>query len=87
MAGYAALEQLQQLAEDFPIPEYGRYVQEPARSDRHGVTYVPPPVPDPVKRTAAVVGAGAAAGLGAVWLVRRNRRSSKTEEVEIERAA
>lgn len=87
MAGYAALDQLNRLAEDFPIPEYGRYVKEPARSDRHGLTYVPPPVPDPVKRTAAVVGAGVAAGAGAVWLIRRNRRSRRTENVEIDRAA
>jgi glyoxylase-like metal-dependent hydrolase (beta-lactamase superfamily II) len=88
MAGYAALEQLQQLAQDFPIPEYGRYVQQPARSNRHGVTYVPPPVPDPVKRTAAIVSAGAAVGAGAFWFVRRQwANNRKEEEVEIDRAA
>jgi glyoxylase-like metal-dependent hydrolase (beta-lactamase superfamily II) len=88
MAGYAALEQLQQLAQDFPIPEYGRYVHQPARSNRHGVTYVPPPVPDPVKRTAAIVSAGAAVGAGAFWFVRRQwANNRKEEEVEIDRAA
>lgn len=45
MRGPAMLAALRILARDFDqvaVPEKGRYVDEPARADRSGVTYVPP---------------------------------------------
>jgi len=35
-------EELQRLAERFPIPVRGRYVRDPVRADESGVTYLPP---------------------------------------------
>jgi glyoxylase-like metal-dependent hydrolase (beta-lactamase superfamily II) len=86
MSGSEALEQLRNLARNFPFPEYGRYVSDPARSDESGLTYLPPPAPDPVKRYAIATLAGTA-GIGAgVWLARR--RSNRNRYIsEIERAA
>lgn len=63
ISGFKAAEQLQKLAEDFPIPEHGRYVREAAEADEDGVTYLPPPVPDPLPKIAAGVGAAALAGI------------------------
>ena len=84
MNGEGALQQLRQLARHFPFPEYGRYVGDPARSDESGITYLPPPVPDAVKRYAlAGLAAGGAVG-AAFWLAKRQR----VEQFEdIDRAA
>jgi glyoxylase-like metal-dependent hydrolase (beta-lactamase superfamily II) len=76
MSGHEALEQLQQLAQDFPVPDYGRYVDEPARSDETGITFLPPPVADPVKR-AAIVGGAVVTGLAAGSLVMRRARKKQ----------
>lgn len=71
MSGWGALEQLRQLATHFPIPERGRYVNESVRYYEGGIAYLPPPVPDTVKRT-AVITTAAAATLGAgLWLAKR----------------
>jgi glyoxylase-like metal-dependent hydrolase (beta-lactamase superfamily II) len=72
MSGEDALQQLRELARNFPVPDYGRYVQEPAQFDDNGIAYLPPPVPDPVKRNTmmAVAGVSAVAGL-AIWMNRR----------------
>ncbi len=70
----SAADQLNQLAEHFPIPEHGRYVPEPARADETGVTYLPPKPPDTMLRVVTGVGAAAVvAGLGAMLL----RKSTK----------
>jgi glyoxylase-like metal-dependent hydrolase (beta-lactamase superfamily II) len=37
-----AANELQRLANHFPIPVRGRYVRDPVRADETGVTYVPP---------------------------------------------
>jgi glyoxylase-like metal-dependent hydrolase (beta-lactamase superfamily II) len=74
MSGAEAGEQLNALAEQFPVPEKGRYVNEPVRTDESGITYLPPPVSDPLPKVAAGIGvAAAAAGLTAA-LVARSRR-------------
>jgi len=52
---------LQELAEHFPIPEQGRYVPEPARTDENGITYLPPKPPDRLVRATVGVSAAAAA--------------------------
>ena len=71
MSGDDALQQLRELARDFPVPDHGRYVQEPARFDDNGIAYLPPPVPDPVKRNTMIAIAGLSAVGVAIWMNRR----------------
>jgi hypothetical protein len=71
-----AADQLQKLADHFPVPEHGRYVNEPARADETGITYLPPPAFDPVPKVATGVAAAAViAGVGAIVLKKRLGRS------------
>jgi glyoxylase-like metal-dependent hydrolase (beta-lactamase superfamily II) len=84
MSGADATEELRQLAKNFPIPEHGRYVKEPARYDENGISYLPPPSPDPVKWTAVGVGAAALAGAG---VVAARKRARNREKDEVTRAA
>lgn len=73
-----AADQLAELAKNFPIPEHGRYVPEPARADETGVTYLPPKPPDRLLRTFkgfAVATLLAAAG---VVLLRKMTSGKKT---------
>jgi glyoxylase-like metal-dependent hydrolase (beta-lactamase superfamily II) len=75
MRGEALLQQLDDLADRFDrvaLPSDGRYVREPAEADEHGVTYVPPPVFDPLPKLAAALGVAALAA-GAVYWSRRRR--------------
>jgi glyoxylase-like metal-dependent hydrolase (beta-lactamase superfamily II) len=65
-----ALEELRALARNFPFPDNGRYVGDPARSDESGIGYLPPPVADPVKRFALAAVAGAALAAAALWYAR-----------------
>jgi glyoxylase-like metal-dependent hydrolase (beta-lactamase superfamily II) len=69
-----AAEELSELAKHFPIPEHGRYVNEPARADETGVTYVPSAPRDRVPKIAVGLAAGIAiASVGAV--IAKKRRS------------
>lgn len=69
----AAAAPLQKLADDFPIPEHGRYVREPVRADEHGITYLPPKPPDRLVRAAVGVSAAAVAiGVGSYLVYKRN---------------
>lgn len=62
--------QLKELAENFPIPEHGRYVAEPARADETGVTYVPPKPPDTLVRLATGVSAAVVLGAVGAWFLK-----------------
>ena len=73
MSGEDAQQQLSELARNFPAPEHGRYVIEPAQLDDNGIAYLPPPAPDPVKRNALLALAGVSAIGLAIWLNRRTR--------------
>lgn len=73
MSGEEATQQLRDLAENFPIPHYGRYVHSPAVTNEQGIVELPPPVPDPVKRTALVGLAVAGAAATSVWLATRKK--------------
>ena len=86
MSGAGALEELRELARNFPVPEHGRYVHEPALTDQNGITYLPPPVPDPVKRTALIGAAAAGAIAGGIWLATRPAAEER-EDIEWRRAA
>ena len=72
MAGDEATQQLRALAEDFPVPHYGRYVSKPAVTDEQGIIELPPPVPDPVKRT-ALLGLAVAGAATSVWWATRKK--------------
>ncbi len=66
MSGSEVAVELHDLAVNFPMPERGRYVPNPARTDEHGVQYVPPEPPDPLPNLAAAL--GIAVALGAILL-------------------
>jgi glyoxylase-like metal-dependent hydrolase (beta-lactamase superfamily II) len=73
--GVEATDGLQQLANFFPMPAHGRYVNDPARLDENGVAYIPPAPEDsfPQRITLAIVGVGLLAG-AALLLQRRQQR-------------
>lgn len=85
MRGAQAATQLRALANNFPIPEDGRYVREAAKTDERGIVYLPPPVPDPVK-IGTLVAVGIAGAVGAGLLV-RNRRRNASNAQDLEEAA
>lgn len=70
-----AAGQLQQLAHHFPIPSHGRYVNEPARADETGVTYLPPPPFDPVPKIATGVATAAVLASAGALVLKKRRRS------------
>ncbi len=60
MSGSDVATDLNDLAVNFPMPEHGRYVPEPAQTDERGIRYVPPAVPDPLPKLLAAAGITAA---------------------------
>jgi glyoxylase-like metal-dependent hydrolase (beta-lactamase superfamily II) len=72
MSGPAVAAGLADLARDFPRPRRGRYASQPARADETGVTFVPPPAPDPAPKIALAVGLAAVAIGALVALSRRD---------------
>ena len=63
MSGSNVAADLSDLAVNFPMPEHGRYVPEPAQTDERGIRYVPPAAPDLFPKLAAAVGITAVLGL------------------------
>ena len=59
MSGSEVAIELQDLAANFPMPDHGRYVPEPAQTDELGIRYVPPAVPDPLPKLLAAAGIAA----------------------------
>lgn len=77
LAGPALRQGLWALARTFrawAVPRRGRYVQAPARADRRGTVYVPPPVSPPHPEALPL---GLALLAGSWWLYRRLRRSDR----------
>jgi glyoxylase-like metal-dependent hydrolase (beta-lactamase superfamily II) len=77
MRGDRLQRDLRDLAANFRsrgIPKHGRYVRQPAITDRSGVVFVPPPVADVVGRTVAGVAAVAVAAFALSAVRRRNGR-------------
>lgn len=60
-------DDLQIFADEFPMPDHGRYADRPAQTDERGVLFVPPPAPDPFLPVAA----GASLAAMTVWWLRR----------------
>jgi glyoxylase-like metal-dependent hydrolase (beta-lactamase superfamily II) len=87
MSGPEAEEELRALVEQFPIPEKGRYVNEPVRADENGITYLPPPVSDPLPKVAAGIGVAAAAAGVTAALVARSRKVKREKKEREEQEA
>ncbi len=66
MVGDDATRAMEHFAAHFSPPREGRYVRRPARTDEHGVVFLPPPVADPVG--GAIRGAAIAAAVTGVVL-------------------
>lgn len=75
MAGETLAADLEEFAQDFTTPKYGRYVTEPARFDENGVVFTPPPAPDYRAGVAAGVGVAALIGVGIYALARRKNEN------------
>ena len=74
MRGEHVASELSELSRHFTtdaVPRRGRYVRQPARADRTGVVFVPPPVPDVVGRAVAGVAAAAVAAFAFAAIRRR----------------
>ena len=74
MRGEHVASELYDLSRHFTtdaVPRRGRYVRQPARADRTGVVFVPPPVPDVVGRAVAGVAAAAVAAFAFAAIRRR----------------
>jgi glyoxylase-like metal-dependent hydrolase (beta-lactamase superfamily II) len=85
MRGALATSQLRALANNFPVPENGRYIYEAARTNESGIVYLPPPSADPVK-IGAWIAAGAGVGVAA-GVILRQRWPGRSEEHKIKKAA
>ncbi len=72
-----AQDELQALADNFPIPTHGRYVDEPARVDANGVTYLPPAPPDRTPRIAAGLAIGITIATTGILIARKQDQKSK----------
>ncbi len=66
-------DELENLAANFPVPEHGRYVKQPARFDENGITYLPPAPPDNAPKVAAGVAIGALLTVAGVSLLKKPR--------------
>lgn len=71
MSGAYVKSQLRGLAEQFPVPHTGRYIETPARFDEEGVRELPPPVPDPLPKVVAGAAVAVAAVATIIALMRR----------------
>ena len=84
MVGRHVMEQLRDLADNFPIPAQGRYAAIPAETDETGLVLLPPPAPDPLPRIAAAIGIAAVTGIAFMAL---NAALNKPDRRRIKSAA
>ncbi len=75
LAGIAVAQAARYFAATFAAPVHGRYISEPAAMGPAGLEWVPPPVPDPLPRTAAKSALVVLGGLGLAAAGRRLRRA------------
>ncbi|MCB2378989.1 MBL fold metallo-hydrolase [Hymenobacter sp. BT635] len=75
--GPEAEEGLSALAANFPMPTYGRYVLEPARTDESGVQYIPNAPIDTLPAKLALVGAGIGLAVTAAALLSGRKKKKK----------
>ncbi|TGE08435.1 MBL fold metallo-hydrolase [Hymenobacter fodinae] len=77
--GAEAAAGLQRLADEFPMPTSGRYVQDPARLDENGVAYLPPAPSDPIRTKLAIAGVGLGALVGTALLIKKQQKKKQNE--------
>ncbi|MBX0290351.1 MBL fold metallo-hydrolase [Hymenobacter sp. HSC-4F20] len=77
--GPEAAAGLQKLADEFPMPAQGRYVQDPARLDENGVAYLPAAPHDPIRQKFAIAAAGLGALVGVAVLIKRYQKHKQNE--------
>ncbi|WP_374164245.1 hypothetical protein [Arcticibacter sp. MXS-1] len=73
MYGQELKDSLQHLIEHFEeeaVPDYGRYVKEPARANKNGVQYIPRRVANP-RVLAGIAIVGALTALSLVWGIKK----------------
>jgi glyoxylase-like metal-dependent hydrolase (beta-lactamase superfamily II) len=76
IASSGLTSELDRFAADFRPPARGRYVENPAKTDLHGVVYEPPPRTDRLPRIAAGLVAGTFVLAGALYH-KRGRKASR----------
>ena len=76
ITGPEAAAGLRRLADNYELPDQGRYLREPARTDASGVEHLPPKPVDKLPRQAAAVGAGLLLA-GATWLLVGGRQKKR----------
>ncbi|MBC6613267.1 MBL fold metallo-hydrolase [Hymenobacter sp. BT507] len=82
ITGLEATMGLQRLADEFPLPLYGRYAYTPARLDENGVAHLPAAPPDQLpKKLIAVAGASVLA-LGLTFLFDKKKKKAKRAKPE-----
>lgn len=79
MSGSDVASELNDLAVNFPMPEHGRYVPDPAQTDERGIRYVPPSVPDSLPKLIAALGITAALVAVLVFKVKTNKQILETD--------
>ena len=70
MTGSVVAIELNDLAENFPMPGHGRYVPEPAQTDERGIRYVPPARPDNLPKILAAAGIAVSVAAVLLWKVK-----------------
>lgn len=73
VTGPTATQELQHLADNFPMPTKGRYVQQPARLDASGVVSMPLAPADPLRTKLAIVGAALGALVAAAYFIKKQK--------------
>jgi hypothetical protein len=74
MQGQEATQQLEDLADAWPAPNEGRYVEEPAVTDQNGIVSLPPKPFDPIATT--FYGTAAVLGAAGVLAVLKKKRAA-----------
>ena len=74
MSGSEVAIELKDLAANFPMPDHGRYIPEPAQTDERGIRYVPPAVPDPLPKLLAAAGIAAVMFGVLIWKVQADKQ-------------
>jgi glyoxylase-like metal-dependent hydrolase (beta-lactamase superfamily II) len=75
VAGAAVTQAIRRFAATFKPPVHGRYVAAPASTGPAGLEWLPPPVPDPLTRTATSAALMVLGGIGLAAAGRRLRRA------------
>ncbi len=79
ITGAEAATGLQELADNFPMPSKGRYVQDPARTDENGVAYLPTAAPDPLRTKLTIAAVSFGALVGVALLIKKQKAHKQND--------